>query len=90
MKAIVSPHVPVEVISRFFTLLIYTCLHVPAIRGFCLGKQQACTGRSVGSGLDRPGAPQLFHSRLSDPGPRVLAILSSIAKPGMLRRNRTS
>lgn len=32
--------VPVELMSRFCTLLIYICLHIPAVRRFCPWRQQ--------------------------------------------------
>lgn len=40
MRATVSLRVPVELISRFCSLLIYICLHGPAVSSFCLGGRE--------------------------------------------------
>lgn len=50
MKATCIAYVPVELISRFCTLLTYICLHIPAVSGFCLGKQPRCSRGKAGFG----------------------------------------
>ena len=48
MRATVSLPVPVELIGRFCTLLIYICLHISAVSSICLGKQQTRHERNMG------------------------------------------
>lgn len=50
MKATCIAYVPVELVSRFCTLLTYICLHIPAVNGFCLGRQPRCRRGKAGFG----------------------------------------
>lgn len=86
MKATTSLRVPVEVISRFCTLLIYICLHVPAVSGICRGKQQNTLKGAWAWGRADLGAAQLYHSWLSELGASVFVILNSTSKSGILIR----
>lgn len=56
-KATCTACVPVDLMSRFCTLLTYICLHIPAVSGFCLGRQPMCGGDKVGF-----GAGWLYHA----------------------------
>lgn len=80
MKATGSLCVPVDLISRFCTLLTNICLHGPAVRSFCLERQQI---RSAGLWVLKQaslGAPWLCHCHWGT-WPRLSAMLSFIYTP---------